>query len=75
MQRALAIEFDETNKLFYYNKDDRNKQRHLEIRNYDLFNIKGTDNGKYILTVKFYNPLRVKFTFDEVLMEDPQLGT
>src|SRR5688500_312424 len=73
MERALAIEFDESTKLFYYNKDDQNNRKHLEIKNYDLYNIKGTDNCKYILTIKFYNPLRIKFTFDETRIADPSI--
>lgn len=73
MQRALALEFDESTKLFYYNKDDHNEQKHLEVRNFDLYNIKGTDNCKYILSIKFYNPLRVKFNFEETNIEDPAI--
>ena len=73
MQRAISLEFEETTKLFYYNKDDHNKWKHLEVRNYDLFNIKGTDNGKYSISIKFYNPLRIKFTFDETRIADPSI--
>lgn len=72
MEKQLFIKYDESTNTFLYYKDEH-PGNVLQINQDDLFTIKGTDNGKYTLAIEFYNPLRVKFNFDEKRVADPAI--
>lgn len=72
MQKQLFIKYDESTNNFLYYKDE-SPGTLLQLTQNDLINIKGTDNGKYTLAIEFYNPLRVKFKFDETRVADPAI--
>lgn len=72
MEKQLFIKYDESTNSFLYYKDEH-RGTLLQINQNDLFTIKGTDNGKYTLAIEFYNPLRVKFNFDETRIADPAI--
>lgn len=72
MEKQLFIKYDESTNNFLYYKDEHPGTL-LQLTQNDLINIKGTDNGKYTLAIEFYNPLRVKFNFDETRVADPAI--
>lgn len=72
MEKQLFIKYDESTNNFLYYKDEKSGTL-LQLTQNDLINIKGTDNGKYTLAIEFYNPLRVKFNFDETRVADPAI--